>query len=101
MLDVNLSQAAGAQRSFAAMRSMFVSEGNSDVARVGWRAKDTQRSLQEPVMALKGATAAELWAGRLVPSRHNTRAPDMVFSDSARRRSKPGRFAPMTPNVPD
>jgi membrane-bound inhibitor of C-type lysozyme len=81
VLDVNLSQSAGAQRPFAALRSMFVSEGNADVARIGWRAKDGQRWLQEPVLEFKRATAAELWAGRLVPSRHNTSAPDTVFRD--------------------
>jgi hypothetical protein len=81
VLDVNLSEPVGAQRPFAALRSMFVSEGNSDVARVGWRAKDSERWLQEPVMEFKRASAAELWAGRLVPSRHNMSAPDMVFRD--------------------
>ena len=80
-LDVNLSQSAGAQRPFAALRSMFVSEGNADVARVGWRTKDSQRWLQDPVMDFMRANAAELWAGRLVPSRHNLSAPDMVFRD--------------------
>ena len=34
-----------------------------------------------PVMDFKRASAAEVWAGRLVPSRHNTSAPDMVFRD--------------------
>jgi len=81
VLDVNLSQTAGAQRPFAALRSMYVSEGNSDVARIGWRAKDSQAWRQEQVMEFKRTTAAELWAGRLVPSRHNTSAPDMVFRD--------------------
>jgi hypothetical protein len=81
VLDVNLSESAGAQRPFAALRSMFVSEGNSDVARIGWRTKDSERWLQEPVMDFKRANAAELWTGRLVPSRHNLSAPDMVFRD--------------------
>jgi hypothetical protein len=81
VLDVNLSQSVGAQRPFAALRSMFVSEGNSDVARIGWRAKDSERWLQEPVMDFKRANASELWTGRLVPSRHNLSAPDMVFRD--------------------
>jgi hypothetical protein len=81
VLDVNLSAPVGAQHPFAALRSMFVSEGNSDVARVGWRAKDSERWLQEPVMEFKRAGAAELWAGRLVPSRHNMSAPDMMFRD--------------------
>ena len=81
VLDVSLSQSVGAQRPFAALRSMFVSEGNSDMARVGWRAKDSQLFQDDPVMEFKRATASELWAGRLVPSRHNTSAPDMVFRD--------------------
>jgi len=81
VLNVNLSQSVGEQRPFAALRSMFVSEGNSDVSRVGWRAKDGERWLQEPVMEFKRANASELWTGRLVPSRHNTSAPDMVFRD--------------------
>jgi len=81
VLDVNLSESVGAQRPFAALRSMFVSEGNSDVARIGWRAKDNQLWREEPVMSFKRANAAELWTGRLVPSRHNTSAPDMVFRD--------------------
>jgi hypothetical protein len=81
VLDVSLSQSAGAQRPFAALRSMFVNEGNSDVARIGWRGKDSQRWLQEPVMEFRRAEAAELWTGRLVPSRHNTSAPDIVFRD--------------------
>ncbi len=81
VLDVNLSQPIGTQRPFAALRSMFVSEGNADVARIGWRAKDSLLWRQEPVMEFNSANAAELWAGRLVPSRHNTSAPDMVFRD--------------------
>ena len=32
-------------------------------------------------MDFKSASAAELWAGRTVPSRHNTSAPDMIFRD--------------------
>ena len=81
VLGVNLSQAIGTQRPFAALRSMFVSEGNADVARIGTRAKDSLLWRQEEVMEFKRASAAELWAGRLVPSRHNTSAPDMVFRD--------------------
>jgi hypothetical protein len=81
VLDVNLSQTFGAARPFAGLRSMFVSEGNSDVARVGTRAKDSQAWREAPVMEFKRASAAELWTGRLVPSRHNTSAPDMVFRD--------------------
>jgi len=81
VLDVNLSQTVPATRPFAALRSMFVSEGNSDVARIGWRAKGSEAWQQAGLMEFKRATASELWAGRLVPSRHNTSAPDRVFRD--------------------
>ena len=80
VLDVALN-APIANGPFAALRSMFVNEGNADVAKVGWREKDSPRWLQIPVMDFSRARAAEFWAGRLVPSRHNTSAPDMVFRD--------------------
>lgn len=66
---------------FASLRSMFVTEVNNDVARVGWRSKGAQAWRQEPVMQFKRAEAVELWAGRTIPSRHNLSAPDMVFRD--------------------
>jgi hypothetical protein len=80
VLDVKLDPPV-ADGPFAALRSMFVSEGNSDVAHVGWRGEGSDAWRQEPVMDFKRARAAEIWAGRLVPSRHNTSAPDMVFRD--------------------
>jgi hypothetical protein len=79
MLDVSLGAAVPADRPFAALRSMFVTEANSDVAQVNWRGKDSQSWSQSPVMSFSRASAAELWAGRIVPSRHNTSAPDMIF----------------------
>jgi hypothetical protein len=81
MLDVSLSAPVPGDRPFAALRSMFVTEGNSDVAQIGWRGKGTQSWSQSPVMSFSRASAAELWTGRLVPSRHNTSAPDIVFRD--------------------
>lgn len=79
VLDVNLATPVAANRPFAALRSMFVSEGNADVAVVGWRSKGGQSWIQSPVMSFTKANIAELWAGRLAPSRHNTSAPDMAF----------------------
>ncbi len=81
VLEVALAQPVAADRPFAALRSMFVTEGNSDVAWIGWRGKGQQSWSQAPVMAFTKASAAELWAGRLSPSKHNTSAPDMVFKD--------------------
>jgi hypothetical protein len=81
VLDVALGVPIAADQPFAALRSMYVTEGNADVAQVRWRAKDNPAWSQMPVMYFKDASAAELWAGRTVPSRHNTSAPDMVFRD--------------------
>ena len=66
---------------FAALRSMFVTEINNDVAQLGWRVKGGQSWERTGIMDFKRASAVEVWAGRLVPSRHNTSAPDMVFRD--------------------
>ena len=40
-------------------------------------------------MDFQRASAVEVWAGRLVPSRHNTSAPDMVFRDFKRGATLP------------
>jgi hypothetical protein len=77
-LDVTLS-APVTDGPFAALRSMFVTEVNSDVAHLGWRAKGSEQWQQAPVMQFKDASAVDVWAGRTVPSRHNTSAPDMLF----------------------
>jgi hypothetical protein len=81
VLDVGLDPPVTGERPFAALRSMFVTEVNADVAQIGWRTRNSQSWRQEPVMDFKRATAVELWAGRTVPSRHNLSAPDMVFRD--------------------
>ena len=64
---------------FAALRSMYVTETNNDVARLALREEHAAGWREEPVMAFKKARATDLWAGRLVPSRHNTSAPDHLF----------------------
>jgi hypothetical protein len=66
---------------FAALRSMFVTEINNDVAQLGWRLKGAQSWERSGIMDFKRASVVEVWAGRFVPSRHNTSAPDMVFRD--------------------
>ena len=66
---------------FAAFRSMFVTEINNDVAHLGWRLKGAQSWERAPIMDFRRASAVEVWAGRFVPSRHNTSAPDTVFRD--------------------
>lgn len=78
VLDVVLDRpVAGAP--FAAMRSMYVTEFNNDVARIAVREKGAKGWREDAIMAFKSAIATDLWAGRTAPSRHNTSSPDMVF----------------------
>ena len=67
-------------RPFAALRSMYVTEFNNDVARIAVREKNAKAWREEPIMAFKRATATDVWAGRHSLSRHNTSSPDMVVS---------------------
>jgi hypothetical protein len=78
-LDISFDQAI-AGRPFAALRSMYVTEFNADVARVALRELDAKGWREEPILSFGHARATDLWAGRLVPSRHNTSAPDMIFN---------------------
>ncbi len=87
VLDVGLDP-VGAEHPFAALRSMFVSETDADVAQVGWRAKGSEAWQRAPVMEFKRASAVELWAGRSVASRHNVSAPDVTFRDFSTKDSK-------------
>ena len=80
-LEVTLDPPVGGDMPFAALRSMFVTEINNDVAQIGWRTKDAPGWQRAPVLDFRRASAVEVWAGRLVPSRHNTSAPDMIFRD--------------------
>jgi Asp-tRNA(Asn)/Glu-tRNA(Gln) amidotransferase A subunit family amidase len=53
----------------------------ADVARVAAREAGARSWREEPVMNFKDARVTDIWLGRLVPSRHNTSAPDMMFND--------------------
>lgn len=80
-LDVTFEPPVGAARPFAALRSMYVTRSNNDVAEVAVLEKDAKGWREQDIMTFDGADAAtDLWTGRLVPSRHNTSSPDMVFS---------------------
>ena len=67
-------------RPFAALRSMYVTDFNNDVARIAVREKGAKGWREDGIMAFKRATATDVWTGRVSPSRHNTSSPDMVFS---------------------
>jgi hypothetical protein len=79
-LDVTLSGDLPKDKPFAALRSMYITDVNNDAARVAWREKGGTRWGEGHILDYKGSLATEFWAGRHFPSRHNTSAPDMVFS---------------------
>jgi hypothetical protein len=78
-LDVSFDRSIENQP-FAALRSMYVTEFNADVARIALQSPEAKSWLEEPIMNFHGAKATKVWMGRLVPSRHNISAPDLVFS---------------------
>lgn len=79
-LDVTFDKPIS-DRPFAALRSMYVTRFNNDVAEVAVLEKDATSWREEDIMSFSGADAAtDIWTGRHVPSRHNTSSPDMVFS---------------------
>ena len=82
VVDVGFDQAI-AGKPFAALSSMYVTEFNADVARVALQLPEEKTWLEAPIMAFKTATATKAWMGRVLPSRHNISAPDMVFSGFA------------------
>jgi hypothetical protein len=91
VLDIALDKTVEG-RPFAALRSMFVTDFNNDVARIAVRDQDAKGWRENGIMAFKRATAAtDVWAGRIAPSRHNTSSPDMVFGAFA------GAAAPTAP----
>jgi hypothetical protein len=79
-LDVVLS-ASPASGPFASIRSMFVTENNADASAISWREAGGKGWREAPIMQFSGARAVEVNVHRVLPSRHNTSAPDMVFRD--------------------
>ncbi|MDF2812222.1 MAG: hypothetical protein K0S56_3253 [Microvirga sp.] len=78
-LDVNFDRPVEGG-SFAALRSMYVTEFNADVARIAAREEGAPAWTESPIMKFRDTKATDVWMGRLVPSRHNTSAPDMMFN---------------------
>lgn len=79
VLDVAFSEPI-AGPPFAALRSMYVTRFNNDVAEISVLETDARGWREESIMTFQAAPSAkEVWTGRLYPSRHNTSAPDMVF----------------------
>lgn len=79
-LDVTFDGAMPEGLPFAALRSMYATSFNADVARAAWRGAGADHWSEAGIMEFPGASLVEFWAGRITPSRHNLSAPDMMFS---------------------
>ena len=84
VLAVELEHGSARDRPFAALRSMYVTEFNADVARIAVRPPKSKGWQEDNIMRFTHAQATAVWTGRLVPSRHNTSAPDLLFHRFAR-----------------
>lgn len=80
-LDVSLHPATQKSRPFAVLRSMYVSVDNADVSELTWQATRSAASQTRPLPEVSSIEAAQVRFARTVPSRHNTSAPDIRFSD--------------------
>jgi len=80
-LDVRLSSPTADARPFAVLRSMYVAADNADVSEVRWRESPDAAEQVLPVPDVKTLSGTQMRFGRSLPSRHNTSAPDIAFSD--------------------
>jgi hypothetical protein len=53
----------------------------SDAAEIRWKTTDSAAPQVSDIVAFKSAMAVAVTFGRSVPSRHNTSAPDIAFSE--------------------
>jgi hypothetical protein len=74
-LALELAPPLARSQSFAALRSMYVTPQQADVALASWPA----RPAGEAILELGTVRAPSVRFGRQVPSRHNLSAPDLVF----------------------
>lgn len=79
VLDAVLDKPVPDGKAFLALRSMYVTEFNNDVARIAVREPGAKGWREEPLMPFKGGRATDIWMGRTAFSQHNTSSPDMVF----------------------
>jgi hypothetical protein len=69
-----------AGRPFVALRSMFVAPDNADAAELHWTGANGEQKT-EPVVGFGEVKASAVGFEKSMPSRHNTSAPDILFSD--------------------
>lgn len=80
-LHVNLTPATHAERPFAVLRSMYVTPDNADMSEVRWQATPEAAEQTRALPEAGTLQGTRLRLGRSVPSRHNTSAPDIQFSE--------------------
>lgn len=80
-MTVTMTPATTHARPFAVLRSMYVAPDNADMSEVRWKrgARATPQTLALPDVSTLQATDVQF--GRALPSKHNTSAPDLRFSD--------------------
>lgn len=100
VLDVTYDGTMPGGAPFASLRSMYTTETNADVARVAWRTRGSQGWSESPILPFTGGKVSEIWAGRHISSRHNTSAPDMVFSRFSAGPPGPERRPLVSPLIP-
>lgn len=66
---------------FAMLRSMYVATDDADVSEVSWRAPGDTSLRTDALPNVTSFQARQVRFGRSVPSRHNSSAPDLRFSD--------------------
>ena len=65
---------------FAALRSMFVTTTQADVAVAAWL-DGTRGQVSAPILDFTGSKTLAARFGRIAPSHHNLSAPDLVFDE--------------------
>jgi len=91
VLDAVLDRPVAGGKAFAALRSMYVTEFNNDVARIALREPGAKGWREEALMPFAGGKATDIWMGRTTHSRHNTSSPDMVFRNFSKDPSPPAK----------
>lgn len=91
VLDAVLDKPVTGGKAFAALRSMYVTEFNNDVARIALREPGAKGWREEALMPFSGGKATDIWMGRTTHSRHNTSSPDMVFRNFSKDPNPPAK----------
>lgn len=83
-LDARLINMPEGKWPFMAMRSMFVRADHANSSVVAFKTAKGRDWHTDAVMHYRGSEATALWLGRVLPSRHNTSAPDMQIDGFTR-----------------